>query len=266
MNDENEGQYSRPVFDGLFNFSGRRNRLSYFLSTLLLLAAALIAVISMVFWEEVGLYFLSSLTAIAWIGFAIWVGLSIITQRLKDIGLSPWWIIGILIAYAIPIVNIIVALALHIVDGTEGDNEFGVDPRNVRPRATGVGTHRHRNLNTNTLDTNLESERRTESISPQETDNQENMVALKEKIQSGLRDAHNTFKGGNTTNNADTGMLDANEASEDDSDLYWDAYKELRTDSRDHKLWIKCLTLASGDKAKAQYLYIKSRVDSIKNS
>jgi uncharacterized membrane protein YhaH (DUF805 family) len=53
--------------------------------------------------------------------------LALYIRRLHDIGKSGWWVLLILI----PIVGIIVLLAWACMDGQQGSNQYGPNPKGV---------------------------------------------------------------------------------------------------------------------------------------
>src|SRR5690625_7065636 len=58
----------------------------------------------------------------------VWINLSTSSQRLRDIGLSPWWVIGFFVALMIPVVNLIAVLLMFLWPGTDGPNKYGSNP------------------------------------------------------------------------------------------------------------------------------------------
>lgn len=114
---------SKPVFEGLLTFSGRRNRQSYFLY--LLLAGVVLAAI----W---GLAFAFALGG-GWAGIviALMVSLPVFLstwavggQRCRDFGWTGWAMLITLIPY----VGWIFAIAILFIPGNQGGNRYGVDP------------------------------------------------------------------------------------------------------------------------------------------
>ncbi len=117
---------SKPVFDDLFKFTGRRNRKSYFLLALFQIAAMIVLSFVMVFGIAVldgfaPLGYLILLAVVA--GFiALMVnGWAAASQRIRDFGHSGVWSLLILIPY----VGWVVALALYFIPSTEGENKYG---------------------------------------------------------------------------------------------------------------------------------------------
>lgn len=117
---------SKPVFEDLFAFSGRRNRKSYIL--LLLAQIAAFAVLGIVAVVAVAL--MTSVAFLGWIlmlavaaGF-IAVGVSgwaSGSQRIRDFGRSGVWILLVLIPY----VGWLVSLAIMFVPSDPGENQYG---------------------------------------------------------------------------------------------------------------------------------------------
>ena len=150
-------QPGKPVLRGWFSFSGRRNRKSYFLCSILqlVIAVILIFVISVVVaafsFEDAILFFLFAIAALTAIFFS---GYIVAAQRFRDVGCSGWaalifvflsamsflnafasmgerYVFGIAAA---PILNywdlagLIIWLALMLIPGNKGENQYGPDP------------------------------------------------------------------------------------------------------------------------------------------
>ncbi|MBO9402159.1 DUF805 domain-containing protein [Shimia sp. R9_3] len=113
---------SKPVFQDIFSFSGRRNRKSYFLFvlTMVIISMVLSAVIAALATATAGLG-LILLVLILPLFVASW---AVGSQRCRDFGWTGW---AILITI-IPGIGILFALALLFVPGTQGDNRYGPDP------------------------------------------------------------------------------------------------------------------------------------------
>ena len=117
---------SKPVFEDLFKFSGRRNRQSY----LLLALAQMAAIVVLSFVGTLGLALLDNFAPLGYLiclavvaGFiALMVnGWAAASQRVRDFGHSGVWSLLILIPY----VGWIVALAIYLIPSTEGENKYG---------------------------------------------------------------------------------------------------------------------------------------------
>ncbi len=65
--------------------------------------------------------------------------ISVTVRRLHDIDLKGWWALMLLIPYAGSLIIIVCALN----DGTTGDNRFGADPKNRRPKKSQPQTERN---------------------------------------------------------------------------------------------------------------------------
>lgn len=118
---------SKPVFDDLFRFHGRRNRRSYALVSLALwslfiVATALLVLIGAAASETIG-----TTVAVLWlvglIPFA-WAGVAVTAQRCRDANWTGW--IGLLAL--VPYVSLLLGLALCFVPGSFGTNRYGTDP------------------------------------------------------------------------------------------------------------------------------------------
>ena len=114
---------SKPVFEDLFSFEGRRNRKSYLLATLTILAALLVV------WGV----FIGIAAASSWAALAIPIILTIPvvvmawaigSQRCRDFGWTGWAILITLLPY----VGWIFSLAILFIPGTQGPNRYGPDP------------------------------------------------------------------------------------------------------------------------------------------
>ncbi len=116
---------SKPVFNDLFTFSGRRNRLSYFLFFL----AALVPII--VFYliimanlgsgADPGAGTIFALLIMAAVSFVMCI---VGAQRCRDFGWTGWAIL----LTAVPFVGWIFGIALYFIPGNQGDNRYGPDP------------------------------------------------------------------------------------------------------------------------------------------
>lgn len=117
---------SKPVFQDVFKFSGRRNRQSYIYLLLsqigALIGLSIVAMIATAMIASVApLAYLLLIAVVA--GFvAVFVsGWASGSQRIRDFGHSGVWILLTLIPY----VGWIVSLAIMFVPSTEGDNKYG---------------------------------------------------------------------------------------------------------------------------------------------
>ena len=117
---------SKPVFEDMFKFSGRRNRQSY----LLLALAQFAAMIALTLVGTVGIAALDSFAPLGYLimlavvaGFiALMInGWAAASQRIRDFNQSGVWSLLILIPY----VGWVVALALYVIPSTEGENRYG---------------------------------------------------------------------------------------------------------------------------------------------
>lgn len=106
--------------------SGRRNRVSYALVTVVLFTAAIvclygfsISTIQLDLGEEIR----APLTVVSLVALGIVLASTWLTtaQRFRDIGWSGWWILSMMLPY----VGILIGLALYVWPGTDGDNKYG---------------------------------------------------------------------------------------------------------------------------------------------
>ena len=114
---------SKPVFEDLFTFSGRRNRQSFIFLQLasivaVLLGVGIITAITVAAPAVGG--FLWILGAIGFIAIAVsnWAAAS---QRIRDFGQSGVWALVILIPYIGPLFS----LALWLIPSSAGENKYG---------------------------------------------------------------------------------------------------------------------------------------------
>jgi uncharacterized membrane protein YhaH (DUF805 family) len=126
---------SKPVFEDLFKFSGRRNRQSYILLLLAQIVALMLLSVLGVFFvtviDSLGplsyLFLLATLAGFVAVAVSGWANGS---QRIRDFGHSGVWILATLIPY----VGFVVSLAIIFIPGTEGDNRYG--PDQLKPQAS----------------------------------------------------------------------------------------------------------------------------------
>jgi uncharacterized membrane protein YhaH (DUF805 family) len=114
---------SKPVFEDLFKFSGRRNRQSFILLQLssivsIFLGLGIITAVTVAL-PTVGaiLGFLGMVGFVA-LAVANWAAAS---QRIRDFGHSGVWALVILIPY----VGALFSLALWLIPSNEGENKYG---------------------------------------------------------------------------------------------------------------------------------------------
>jgi uncharacterized membrane protein YhaH (DUF805 family) len=117
---------SKPVFQDLFKFSGRRNRKSY----ILLLLVQIAALMGLAITGAISFAMLGSVAFLGWIlllatvaGFVavIICGWASGSQRIRDFDHSGVWILLVLIPY----VGWLVSLAIMFVPSSPGDNRYG---------------------------------------------------------------------------------------------------------------------------------------------
>ena len=114
---------SKPVFEDLFKFSGRRNRQSYIYLQLATVVAVLLGVgiitTITVMAPTIGaiLWFVGAIGLVA-LAVANWAAAS---QRIRDFGHSGVWALVMLIPY----VGFAFSLALWFVPSNEGENKYG---------------------------------------------------------------------------------------------------------------------------------------------
>tara|TARA_B110000003_G_C16404252_1_gene439564 strand:+ start:250 stop:618 length:369 start_codon:yes stop_codon:yes gene_type:complete len=117
--------YLNAVQNNYVNFSGRARRSEYWY---FILCYYIIAILAVVIDNTLGLA--NDLTGYGFITLAVMLGhllpsLSLVVRRLHDVGKSGWFY---LIAF-IPIIGGIWLLVLFCTEGTRGENQYGVDPK-----------------------------------------------------------------------------------------------------------------------------------------
>jgi uncharacterized membrane protein YhaH (DUF805 family) len=125
---------SKPIFESLFNgelFSARRNRKSYlgYMAAqfgLNILGIVLMLTVGNALGDSAAYFVIALWAVFAAIQFVTWC---VIGQRIRDIGYSGVWALGLLVLLAIPLLNIVGAallIATAIVPGdTAVTNKFG---------------------------------------------------------------------------------------------------------------------------------------------
>jgi uncharacterized membrane protein YhaH (DUF805 family) len=117
---------SKPVFQDLFKFSGRRNRLSYNLFCLAAIAAFIIdgtvafAGIRLVDDNFAAglLLIIPAVAAFFVIAVSSW---AVASQRMRDMGHSGFWVVLSLLPY----IGWMVSLALMIIPSNDDNNKYG---------------------------------------------------------------------------------------------------------------------------------------------
>ena len=125
-----ENIMSKPVFEDLLTFSGRRNRLSYILFQI---SIWILLFVGGVFGITIGATAFNNnaagggaivvlILALAFL-FIVVSDLAVTAQRFRDIGCTGWAALLILIPY----VDFIVWIVLMFIPGTRGENKYGPD-------------------------------------------------------------------------------------------------------------------------------------------
>jgi uncharacterized membrane protein YhaH (DUF805 family) len=114
---------SKPVFEDLFKFSGRRNRQSFIylqLATLvaIFLGIGIITAITSVAPAVGGVLAILGIIGFIALAVANWAAAS---QRIRDFDQSGVWALAILIPYIGPLFS----LALWLIPSSEGTNKYG---------------------------------------------------------------------------------------------------------------------------------------------
>jgi uncharacterized membrane protein YhaH (DUF805 family) len=119
---------SKPVFQDIFRFSGRRNRKSYLLYGLTLTIG-----LAVIWGIAFGLSTNGEWTMMVIAGLltipAVISSWAVGAQRCRDFGWTGW---AILLTF-IPYIGWIFALVILFIPGTAGDNRYGPDPVGSAP-------------------------------------------------------------------------------------------------------------------------------------
>ena len=114
---------SKPVFEDLFKFSGRRNRQSFIFLNLaawaaIIVGVGLITILTAIAPAVGGVLAVLGIVGLIAIAVALWAGAS---QRIRDFGQSGVWALVMLIPY----VGFAFSLALWLIPSSEGENKYG---------------------------------------------------------------------------------------------------------------------------------------------
>lgn len=113
---------SKPVFEDLFAFEGRRNRKSYIYYALTMTAISIVLGIILV-PIAMGTGGLGMVLFVLYIPIIV-SSCAVGSQRCRDFGWSGW---AILIGL-IPYVGFLFTLAILFIPGNQGENRYGPDP------------------------------------------------------------------------------------------------------------------------------------------
>lgn len=124
--------YLKVVRDNYANFNGRARRKEYWMFTLvnLIIGSIILRSIDMMFGLTIGPtegvpWYSQNGTLSSIYSLAVLIpGLAVSVRRLHDIGKSGWNLLWILTC-----IGIFYVLYLHIVEGDQGQNEYGPDPK-----------------------------------------------------------------------------------------------------------------------------------------
>ena len=118
---------SKPVFEDLFTFSGRRNRKSYLLYALAVLGLwcvlTFLLIVPAASGSDTGVGLMSVIAAIFFIPTVIssW---AVGGQRCRDFGWTAWAVLLTMIPY----LGFVFAIIMMVIPGNLGDNRYGPDP------------------------------------------------------------------------------------------------------------------------------------------
>lgn len=123
---------SKPVFEDLFKWSGRRDRKSYALLNLGMLGFGLAAVVLWIIEAELsGDPETAVGTGILLFVLLIAMGVSAMAttaQRCRDLGMAG----AVAVVTLLPYAGIAAWLAILAMPGNEGENRYGADPRGLK--------------------------------------------------------------------------------------------------------------------------------------
>ncbi len=131
--------YLKVVRDNYANFNGRARRQEYWMfvlfNTLIIIGLGVVAGLLYAVSETLGFIGLG-LIGIYYLGILV-PAIACVVRRLQDQNRSGWMaLIGL-----IPYVGGIVLLVFMCLEGTQGPNQYGPDPKN--PAAAAMGTTDH---------------------------------------------------------------------------------------------------------------------------
>ena len=114
---------SKPIFQDLFTWSGRRNRKSFILQQLafvgIIIAGVILSGVAALVIPVVGgaLYFLTIILGVILLVSSV----AAIAQRIRDVGYPGWWAVLMLV----PFLNLAFTVALWVAPSEQGENKFG---------------------------------------------------------------------------------------------------------------------------------------------
>ena len=113
---------SKPAFEDIFTFEGRRNRKSYIIYNIVVFIIAFIiaTIITLIGMATAGIGLVLYVLLLPLVISSWAVG----GQRCRDFGWSGW---AILISF-IPYIGLLFILALMFIPGNQGENRYGPDP------------------------------------------------------------------------------------------------------------------------------------------
>ncbi|MDR0217719.1 MAG: DUF805 domain-containing protein [Enterobacteriaceae bacterium] len=111
------------VLKNYANFSGRARRKEYWMFYLFnIIVTIAIAVLGSIIDQSIGI-----VLACLYLLFAFIPGLAVTVRRLHDIDRSGWWF---LLAF-VPVGGFVLFI-FSVLDGTEGSNSYGENPKSMR--------------------------------------------------------------------------------------------------------------------------------------
>ncbi len=133
---DDDSEVSEGITWMLFSYERRMGRKKFFMASILALIIfwSLVIILWLVIldWNTIE-GFLVSVLVLAPLG--LWMQSATVAKRLKDLGTGPGAAAGYcalpLIPYMGYVIQFIWWVSLVLTEGTQGDNEFGADPRDV---------------------------------------------------------------------------------------------------------------------------------------
>jgi len=119
---------SKPVFEDLLTFSGRRDRKSFLMFFAVLFCFGVFLGMVILLIGHVALPpGMGRGIVLAGYGISAVLTLTLAAQRCRDIGITGWAALALVIPYA----GWLALVAIALWPGQDGDNRFGPDPRQV---------------------------------------------------------------------------------------------------------------------------------------
>lgn len=112
----------------LFSLTGRVNRIRYFIMSMLMGVVMQIGIVSGIFLQAA--MATTGLDILGWVvmGIGVVIGVTasfcLTVQRIHDFNLTGW----LFLIFLVPLINIVLSFALLLYPGTQGENNYGLQP------------------------------------------------------------------------------------------------------------------------------------------